>query len=77
MFKDAKMQKRRILIDAKKPIEDFANILVQKTRKKLFCFIYDYHKFERNLGQLEERDIIILENGARYKGQWLVNQDIR
>ena len=42
-------------------------------REKLGPFSYDDHKFERNLGQREERDIIILENGARYEGQWLVN----
>jgi len=35
---------------------------------KLGSFQYDDHKFERSLGQREEREVMILENGAKYEG---------
>ena len=60
-----------------KCIMDFASILVQEKREECSFIFFDYPKFMETLGQLEERDMIILENGARYEGQWLVNTDIR
>ena len=41
-------------------------------RLELGDFIYDDTAFERKLGQREQRNMVTLENGARYEGEWLL-----
>jgi len=33
--------------------------------------------FEATLGKREQRELVALENGARYAGEWLVGQSVR
>ncbi len=40
-------------------------------------FQYDDIAFEKQLGQRESQDMVILENGARYEGEWMVGTTIR
>jgi len=37
-------------------------------REQLGGFYYDDHYFEKTLGQREQREMVVLENGARYEG---------
>ena len=46
-------------------------------RDQLGPFIYDDHEYERSLGQREVRQMVILENGAQYEGQWLRGTHVR
>ena len=46
-------------------------------RAELGDFVYDDYQFEKNLGPREQRVTAILENGARYEGEWIVNTQIR
>ena len=46
-------------------------------REQLGPFSYDEVAFEKQLGVREQRDMVILENGARYEGEWLRGQPIR
>lgn len=41
-------------------------------RQTLGEFLYDDQQFEQELGAREPRITVILENGARYEGEWLV-----
>jgi len=57
--------------------EDFENINVQEMRDQLGEFNYDDFQFEKSLGNREQRDMVILENGARYEGEWLQGLSVR
>lgn len=57
--------------------EDYENINVQEMRQQLGPFVYDDHKYEMSLGQRDNRQMAILENGAQYEGQWLRGTDVR
>ena len=46
-------------------------------REQLGAFHYDDHQFEKQLGYRERRDMVILENGARYEGEWLKGSSVR
>ena len=46
-------------------------------RDQLGAFSYDDFGFEQKLGQREERDNVLLENGAKYQGEWLVQSQTR
>ena len=46
-------------------------------RAELGDFIYDDVAFERKLGKREQRVTMILENSARYEGEWLVSTQTR
>lgn len=46
-------------------------------RQQLGPFVYDDHKYEMSLGQRDNRQMAILENGAQYEGQWLRGTDVR
>jgi len=46
-------------------------------RAQLGAFSYDDDQFEKMLGERENRMMVILENGARYEGEWLVNTQVR
>jgi hypothetical protein len=52
--------------------EDYDNINVQEMRAQLGDFQYDDDHFERSLGDREQRNMVVLENGARYEGEWLL-----
>jgi|688.fasta_scaffold434628_3 hypothetical protein len=51
--------------------EDYDNINVQQMRADLGEFVYDDGHFEKAAGPREARITVILENGARYEGEWL------
>jgi len=57
--------------------EDYDNVNVQEMRAQLGEFCYDDDQFERQLGDREQRIMVILENGARYEGEWLLSTQIR
>lgn len=40
-------------------------------------FVYNDFEYEESLGEREVRPMQVLENKARYQGEWLVNQEIR
>lgn len=46
-------------------------------RADLGEFIYNDSYFERQLGPREQRVSVVLENGARYDGEWIPNTQIR
>ena len=46
-------------------------------REQLGEFNYDDFQFEKELGNRERRDMVTLENGARYEGEWLQGLSIR
>ena len=46
-------------------------------RAQLGDFQYDDEHFERSLGDREQRSMVVLENGARYEGEWLLGSQIR
>ena len=46
-------------------------------REQLGDFNYDDHAFEKTLGVRENRQMIMLESGAQYEGEWLRNTQIR
>ena len=52
--------------------EDYDNVNVQEMRAQLGDFQYDDEHFERSLGDREQRAMVVLENGARYEGEWLL-----
>lgn len=58
-------------------VTNFDNPKVQQRRKTLDPFSFDAESEERELGQREERPLVVLDNGARYTGEWLVNKQIR
>ena len=39
-------------------------------RQELGEFIYEDLAFEKKLGSREQRDAVLLENGAKYEGEW-------
>lgn len=45
---------------------------LQAIRTKLGDFNYDKQDFEQTLDTREVRNVVIMENGARYTGEWLV-----
>lgn len=51
--------------------DDYENINVQDMRAQLGPFNYDDYAYEKTLGQREIRQMVLLENGAQYEGQWL------
>ena len=57
--------------------EDYDNVNVQEMRAQLGDFQYDDEHFERSLGDREQRAMVVLENGARYEGEWLLGSQIR
>lgn len=57
--------------------EDYDNVNVQEMRAQLGEFSYDDDQFERQLGEREQRPMVILENGARYEGEWLTSTQVR
>jgi len=57
--------------------EDYDNVNVQEMRAQLGAFSYDDDQFEKMLGERENRMMVILENGARYEGEWLVSTQVR
>ena len=40
-------------------------------------FEYDDPTFEEQLGAREKRPMVLMENGARYIGEWLLSNKIR
>jgi len=46
-------------------------------REQLGAFSYDDFQFEKQLGKREGREMVILENGARYEGEWLTSSSVR
>ena len=56
---------------------NYDNPSVQKMRATLGPFNYNDHAHEQRLGDREVRPMQVLENKARYQGEWLVNTDIR
>ena len=55
---------------------NYDNPIVSSIREKLGNF--DYNEFILQLKYpLEERDMIEIENGSKYKGQWFINQKLR
>ena len=46
-------------------------------RAQLGDFQYDDDNFERSLGDREQRPMVVLENGARYEGEWLLGSQVR
>jgi hypothetical protein len=56
-------------------MDNYENPDVIQIREQLGDF--DYDKEPQNLGRREERQMVILENGAKYEGQWLLNSNIR
>jgi hypothetical protein len=56
---------------------NYDNQNVQLQRAQLGAFVYNSHSHEHTLGNREERDTQMLENGAKFKGEWLVNTEVR
>lgn len=50
---------------------------VQERRKALDKFKYDDYSFESTLGERETRPLTVMENGARYTGEWVKNKQVR
>jgi hypothetical protein len=40
-------------------------------------FKFEDYEFEAKLGKREKRPMVVMENGARYIGEWLINFKIR
>lgn len=40
-------------------------------------FKFDDHKFEAMLGNRELRKLTLMDNGAKYTGEWLLDSNIR
>ena len=49
-----------------------SNVFLKEMRAQLGDFQYDDDHFERSLGDREQRNMVVLENGARYEGEWLL-----
>jgi len=54
-----------------------ANPVVLEKRAELEDFIYDDASYEAGLGTREEREEVLLEDGARYRGERLTGRSIR
>ena len=52
-------------------------VTVKDMRQKLGDFMYEDVAFERQLGQCQQREPVLLENGARYEGEWIPGTQIR
>ena len=46
-------------------------------RAQLGPFAYDDMQFEKQLGDRERRQMVVLENGAQYEGEWIRGSQIR
>ena len=46
-------------------------------KDQLCSFAYDDQKLESTLGEREKREMIVLESGAHFEGQWLKFTEIR
>lgn len=46
-------------------------------RANLGEFVYEDFPFEKKLGPREYREAAVLENGARYEGEWIPKTDVR
>ena len=49
-----------------------SDVFLKEMRAQLGDFQYDDDHFERSLGDREQRNMVVLENGARYEGEWLL-----
>ena len=57
--------------------QNYDNPNVLEQRAELGDFNYDDFNYEAGLGNREERGEELLENAARYRGEWLVGSNIR
>jgi hypothetical protein len=57
--------------------QNYDNPNVLEQRAELGDFVYDEFQYEADLGKREERGEEMLENAARYKGEWLVSTSTR
>jgi hypothetical protein len=46
-------------------------------RQELGDFVFEDYDFDKSLGRREKREATVLENGARYEGEWLPRTDVR
>jgi hypothetical protein len=46
-------------------------------RQELGDFVFEDYDFDKSLGRREKREAAVLENGARYEGEWLPRTDVR
>lgn len=42
-------------------------------REQLGAFVYNETTIEKDLGKRQSKEMVVLDNGARYMGEWLVN----
>jgi len=54
---------------------NYENADVIQIRQELGDF--DFGDEPAGLGRRELRPMVVLENGAKYEGEWLINSDIR
>jgi len=50
---------------------------VQEMREQLGEFNYDDYAYEKKLGSREMRQMVMLESGAQYEGEWLRGSQVR
>lgn len=50
---------------------------MQDRREALPAFVYSDTAFEEQLGEREKRPLTVMENGARYTGEWAKTKNIR
>jgi hypothetical protein len=56
---------------------NYENPNVQEQKNLLGDFVYNEFTYEKTLGRRELRDGQILENGAKYCGEWLQGTETR
>jgi len=54
-------------------VVNYDNPSVQNMRAQKGPFVYSDFEYEETLGERELRPMQVLENKARYQGEWLVN----
>ncbi len=59
------------------PFVSYDVVCLQSKRKELGDFHFEDVKKEIHMGQREVRKATILENGANYEGEWLVETQTR
>jgi hypothetical protein len=46
-------------------------------KQRLGEFDYNDLQFEKTLGSRVDKPVVLLENGAKYHGEWLVDSEVR
>ena len=58
-------------------VKDLLSDKVKQAHQSFGPFKYDDHALEQALGEREYREIVLLEDGSQYAGEWLCNTSVR